>query len=108
MTQPCKTCKNQGVYYDRRCRSKACAHLGKKNEEGERIPVMECPARPCACKAGREARLELQERVYRQNQMLEEWAAAYETNSERERIDYLFQTEEEQGEVDAPQPTPQA
>lgn len=104
----CKTCQNNGTYYDRRCEQKICAHLGPKNEHGEFEPVMECPRRACSCKAGAEARLELSERIYRQEQMLERAAEAQKNTAERgQQYQQIFKFEEEEEEQDAPQPSVQ-
>jgi len=70
----CKACGGNGVYFDRRCMRKECAHLGRKLKTGDYEVIMECPERACSCRAGASARAALKEKIKRQEERLSQVA----------------------------------
>jgi hypothetical protein len=70
----CEKCGGRGYSYDTRCLKEACDHRIKEvvstDKEGkplESAPVMECPKRPCRCRAGKPYRDALRKRIDNQN-----------------------------------------
>jgi len=63
-TTTCGACEDQGFYLDRRCKEKVCAHPGATYP-------MDCPERPCKCKAGAPYRKVMRARIDKQNEWLD-------------------------------------